>query len=137
MKVLLVGLLMTGCALAQNPSGFTAEELAKFTNGTGNGRLWKALTAPLVREGVIVGIWTAAFFIAPRNEALKYKPSNLETKEVIVAVDRFYKEPENLAIAIMDALRVVTLKTNGADPDTVARIVSEMRRKLAESQKPQ
>jgi hypothetical protein len=41
---------------------------------------------------------------------------------------RFYQEPENLPISIVQALRLVTMKARGEDPSVIDKAVAAERR---------
>jgi hypothetical protein len=61
--------------------------------------------------------------------------SSLTFGEFVNAIDRFYKEPENLPIPIVWAARVVTMRTNGATEKELDQVVSSMRRQAIKKSK--
>jgi hypothetical protein len=129
MKSLLVGLFVAMCSLGQS-------EPPKFDrNGAANGRLWTVLT-PDHRSWFIFGQQDATKAILLRSVADRFAPRTLSNTEIVAAIDRFYDEPENLPISIMDALMVVTLRANGADSDTVAHAVAQLKRLASAPPKP-
>ena len=54
-------------------------------------------------------------------------PQQLTFNENAQALDRFYDQPENRMIAIVDALKVVAARSKGASEDAVQAMISGFR----------
>jgi hypothetical protein len=65
----------------------------------------------------------------------KYFPQTLNFGESVKALDIFYEEPANVPIPVIWALRLITMKANGADPEAVERMTASIRRQAAEALK--
>ena len=63
------------------------------------------------------------------NEAEFFKnfPRSLNVGEFAMAIDKFYREPENLPIPVFFGLKVVAMKVNGEDPAVVDKVLSAVR----------
>lgn len=102
MLVILVFLAMNG--LSQTPP--------QLSGGMLNGRGWNAYQKAQ-KASYLMGIHDALGTVKDAPSLSHSFPTNLSVGESILAVDRFYEEPENLSIMVMGALRVVALKING------------------------
>jgi hypothetical protein len=108
---------------------------ADLTNNVSNGRAWRlmALTSKIYYlsgfgDGLIRGDSTAIPV---------YYSKRTVNREIIEWLDSFYRAPENVSIAIPDAMRVFKLKTDGAAEDRIVRLIETLRRSSAQvSSKP-
>jgi len=48
-----------------------------------------------------------------------YFPSTMTFGEIIKGLDRFYEEPENLILPVIDGLELFTLKANGVTQEAI------------------
>lgn len=119
-------LLAISCtAFAQQPQ--THPALADGTTyGDINGRGWNAISSDgrtLYLRGVSDGI------IRESSDAFKkkYMCGTLSTAEVRTAIDRFFSEPENLLVPVIDALHIVSMKVNGGLQSEIDNYLSVMR----------
>jgi len=93
-----------------------------------DGRTWRALGTEGAKVIYIGGVQEALAFLEGIFLRGTYFPPSLSVDEMISAVDRFYEQPENLPIPIMQAFRMVTLKANGSDPAPLERELAKLRR---------
>ena len=111
----------------------TAIEVATWiSQGLSSGRTWQRLTPP-AKVAYLNGA-ADALTLLDAGEFLKHVPA-LTPEEVAKALDRFYDESENLPIPILQAMRLVTMKANGAPPADVAEALARTRRLIAEYEK--
>lgn len=127
-KLVFLLLASAFCAVTQ-----TTPEVGWQTYGICNGRAWQ--TFPHSEKIVYTTAASEALVVAAATEHPVYFTYNLSGEEFVKAVDRFYQEPENLPIPIMHALKLVTLKADGEDPDRIAKLVATERRRAVESKK--
>ena len=83
-----------------------------MTYGSINGRYWNVMSSD-AKLAYLLGCSEALIEEAKSEFVKKYKPGELSTGEVRTAMDRFYAEPENALIPVIDALKIVAMKANG------------------------
>jgi len=74
-------------------------------------------------------------FVAGLGQHNVYYPASLGPSEFIKAIDRFYEQPENLPIPIMQAMRMVTARANGGDPAAIEKEIATLRHDALELHK--
>ncbi|HEV1284936.1 MAG TPA: hypothetical protein VNU44_06480 [Bryobacteraceae bacterium] len=78
------------------------------------------------------GLMEGIVFVAGLPQHNVYYPASLRVEEFIKAIDRFYNQPENLPIPIMQAMRMVTARANGSDPAAIEKEIATLRRDALE-----
>ena len=103
------------------------------TGGLVNGRAWQSFS----QDEKVVFLTGASdtFFMVNEAEFFKNFPRSLNVGEFAMAIDKFYREPENLPIPVFFGLKVVAMKVNGEDPAVVDKVLSAVRQS-ANSPKP-
>ena len=86
-----------------------------------NGRLWRDWneTGKLayllgLREGL-----NPLMENIPKHEADTYFPPTMTLSQTEAAVDKFFEDSENIRVPIFAAMRIVTMKVNGATQDQI------------------
>jgi len=125
MKPALILLALTLLSVAQEKPA-----IPPFTNGMCNGRHWQVF---MDKGNYLVGFLDG--LRAARSPSRPYIPEPLSMVELVKAVDRFYQEPENLAIPVPEALRIVALKANGAPQSEIDSVSAAARRKALQAAK--
>lgn len=98
-----------------------------------DGRFWQHLTTPPgTKFSYILGISEGVTFVGSLFQRNVYFPNSLSSDEFIKAIDKFYDQPENLPIPIMQAMRMVTARVNGADPVAIEKEIATLRRDALE-----
>jgi len=129
-------------------SGITAEPPSFTTSGVFNGHMWQLLSSSQkashltgFQEGIKLCLnqikenlhISAELMQAMKEAGLFDRRRLLFTSQGISAIetglDKFYEDPANLEIPIMDAYQHVTLELNYAPPQEVANNLSNLRRK--------
>jgi hypothetical protein len=83
------------------------------TYGDINGRAWNEASKD-AKLFYLMGVAEGIVRVSPDVFTKTYMAGTLSNDEVRTAIDRFFGEPENLLIPIIDALHIVSMKTNGA-----------------------
>ena len=63
-----------------------------------------------------------------------YLPATMSFGEIVKGMDRFYEEPENLILPVIEAMEIFTLKANGASPDRVEKKLAGFRERNVKKQ---
>jgi hypothetical protein len=105
------------------------------TGGLVNGRAWQSFS----QDEKVVFLTGASdtFFMVDEAEFFKNFPRGLQVGEFALAIDQFYREPENLPIPVFFGLKVVTMKVNGEDPAVVDKILSAVRQSASGPKPPE
>ena len=96
------------------------------TDGPLNGQLWR-LISPEAKAAFILG-FSEALWVEKGEAKSKYFPLRLQADELSAYLDRFYENPENIIIPVFAALEVITLRSNGTDPQALEVRLSVYRR---------
>jgi len=64
-----------------------------------------------------------------KNKFSDYLPPKVAMKNIIGAVDQFYRDDANLSIKIPDALHVIKMQLSGVDLETIDAYLNELRAK--------
>lgn len=130
--LILLGLVLFAfCCSGQNaPFDPRVSTMGSCPACSGNGRSWQGFKVHDYKLAFIAGIGEAtSFLIGLFNPTYRtYFPQSLSGDELVTAIDRFYEQPENLPIPIMQAMRIVTLRANGEDPTSVDKEIATLRR---------
>jgi hypothetical protein len=119
-----------------NNTGTLPEE----TNGLLNGRFWKAQTTAqkeIFLLGYATGSYDGALLVSARaghdgTPVLKELfPTGMSPAEVALAVDRFYATPENIRVVINAAIKIVAMRTAGADEAKIQKATADARSSAA------
>lgn len=97
-----------------------------LTWGFLNGRGWQAI-APGAKFIYVFGV-SEGLLAEARSSRANYLPDNLVLAEIQQGVDRFYIEPENILIPIIQALKIVTMKAAGASQSDIDAMLSLQRK---------
>jgi hypothetical protein len=104
------------------PVSPTASDLSEImTMDHPNGRLWKSWT-DTGKLAYLLGMREALNPLMegiPKHEASTYFSPKLTLSQTQAGVDGFYEDPQNVRIPIFAALRLVTMKANGAPKEEV------------------
>src|ERR1700733_9698429 len=96
-----------------------------------DGRTWQDRKYQEVKIVYLDGISEALAFVGGLPQHGTYFPQSLDAKEFVKAIDQFYNQPENLPIPIMQAMRVITMRSAGADPITIETEIAALRKDAA------
>ncbi len=102
------------------------------TYGLLNGRAWKTLLTVDQKIVYLYGI-NEAVNVEARDKAHNYFPPDITYEQKRQAIDRFYDEPENILIPVVDSVVFVTLQLNGTPQTAIDRQLSDIRRVSAEA----
>ena len=116
-----------------------------ITLGMINGRAWQSLSES-AKLGYLVGAFEGLTAAAVRadlgtrdNRVYKLRsawwPQNPRKEEVMEALNRFYAEPENLPVVVIDAITVVVARARGDEAESVEKLVATLRRMAAADRK--
>lgn len=119
LRVGILALTVSCCAYGQDVNAIR-------TGGLFNGRFWNAASVE-GRLGYLMGFNDALGARGSDGSAARYLPT-LNFAEQQTAVTRFYQEPENLAIPILGALEVITLKVKGGDQSAIDALLARHRK---------
>ena len=105
------------------------------TNGEWNGRFWKTLTRDersIFLLGYCAAVERVTIVVSDNFERHKEMSKDfwavgLTIEEVRSAVDKFYESSENGPISIPSALYVVSKRADGADEESIQKIISGLR----------
>ena len=122
-------ILAASACVAQTP----ALDRPTHTFGQANGRMWQSFNSG--EKLVYVLAVTDTLLSATPSDLRDYIPKTLNFGEVVSAVDLFYQEPENMPISILQAMRVVTLKANGASPAVIEETKATIRKLITDAKK--
>lgn len=109
------------------------EALREFTSfGYLNGRAWQSL-APDTRFLFIYVINESFTRAEQKEKQFQYIPESLSFGETMESLNRFYAEPENRLIPIMDALHIASDKAKGVAQPEIDRQIAGQRRLAIEA----
>jgi hypothetical protein len=137
MRACIAALLFMGCIAAQ--------EKDFYTSGLANGRLWKGLN-PAAKVSYVLGYREGILrlVIEIPDDALAHATGerlhgfNINNGEIMGALDRFYDDPLNARIAIIDAIVIVLNRARGVSSTDIEHQIEQLRRNLsATTGKPQ
>ncbi|HEX4137021.1 MAG TPA: hypothetical protein VHY84_20590 [Bryobacteraceae bacterium] len=94
-----------------------------MTYGKINGRAWRSMP-DAAKITYVVGALEGAMSASPAEYAAKYMLGELKTGEVRDAIDRFFAEPENILINVIEALHIVAMRVMGASQQSIDTEVS-------------
>jgi hypothetical protein len=126
--------IVSGIAFAQVQTEESKSILRQIqTYSFFNGRSWNADT-PTEKVQYLTG-FMEGLSKATTETTKQYDFGELSIAEVRAGIDRFYAEPENILIRIVDALQVFAMKLNGVPQARIDVQVSVFRK--AASQAPE
>jgi hypothetical protein len=135
-RLMLMGFSVFAAVMAAQPVQDPAQ--AAWTFGLANGRAWRVMPqgAKLfylegVRAAIVVaGQRTKHTPCEAYSDRLTdaYSVEGLKGGEVAEAIDRFYDQPENLLIAAIDALEIVSARARGVPQNVIDSRISDHRR---------
>jgi hypothetical protein len=104
-----------------------------FTNGLQNGIGWKG-SEQMSKLNYVLGVRDALLMTGKgRIEHDRYFAKGLNNGEIVTAIDRFYEEPENLLMIVINALQFISLKARGILPTDLDQFLSVCRKFASEA----
>ncbi|MFZ3342236.1 MAG: hypothetical protein WA213_15230 [Terriglobales bacterium] len=114
---------------------FPQERGDEYTLNMSNGRSWRE-TPEIAKIGYIVAVWDMATWIEIRDgrgghelEKDTARLSHLAATEVVQEVDKFYSDPSNALVPILETLSWVDAKASGASPAELDSLEATLRRR--------
>jgi hypothetical protein len=107
-----------------------SDDKSPQTWNLGNGRMWVALANDDQRLLYLTGIQEGARRSAAESgfqNGYATRFGDRPASETVQALTRFYADADNLTIPVLDALTIVTMRTNGSRPEDVERQLSILR----------
>lgn len=118
------GVVLVALMASLQVGSFSQQDPVNLTYGLVNGRMWQIMPDDVrtmyligLGEGMVRGIGLGEGMVrgGASQEVLNgYRPKGISFSEIKEAIDKVYAEPENRLIPVIDCLRIVTLKANGA-----------------------
>ena len=142
-KILLLAITVSAFGLSQAQPSSAKDDSVLSTWRTAqmwNGRFWRTLTESqknMFLFGYSNGVDTMSMLAAGRDFE-KYKSiqktfwaRNLTVEEVRTSLDRIYDTPENGPIGIPNAIYVISMRSEGADEESIQKEIAELRAREA------
>lgn len=121
-------------AALPSPPNVTPVDLGLQTQGLYNGRAWKQFSEDS-KIAFVLGFSYGAGITNPPDFRM-FVPATLSNREIADGLDRFYLEPENLAIPMGIAVAILAKKTSGAEQTDIDALLAGARRWALQSSIP-
>lgn len=100
-----------------------------------NGRSWRE-TPEIAKIGYVVAVWDMAVWIEIREGKVDHewekdtaRLSHLGATEVVQEVDKFYSDPSNALVPIVESLAWVNAKVRGESPTELDSLAASLRKR--------